>query len=448
MGVYGGGELTPTIDGIAAEGVTFSRTVAAAPWTQPSIASLFCSYYPGVHKVQSYKIALDNYVRGSAPTMSVFSDDFVTLAEALQQNGYETAAFCANPFILPGYGFAQGFDHFDASFAENQTPGSVVNEAALAWLAERDASKPMFLYLHYMDVHGPYEGDQEWLEARLDEIERMPDKRALSEREINELRYLRQVPEWVKDKARHGRLAHYQEYWAARYDAGVRAMDKHLASLRDRLDELGLWDDAWVIVTADHGEALCEHGFWSHGYSVHHSELDVPLIMRWPSTLPAGSRVSVAARLIDVMPTLLDQLGLPPIEGIQGVSLQPYVTGETPETPCVAFAESVKVGTEQKAVYQGHLKLLMTDSQPPRWELFDVSADPAEQRNLASSDPRLGALIALLRGQMEENKTVARPGQQSRVPLSEAQRHRLESLGYLGGAEPTTRPHPTSGQAP
>jgi len=188
MGLYGyHRDITPTMDSIAAEGITFDRAIAQAPWTQPSIASLFCSRYPMAHKVMINFGQLLRMMNRKAKKVTIFSDSFVTLAEVLQKAGYATAAFMANPFILREFGFSQGFEHFDASFARDTTPGNIVNEAMFAWLRRRNKNKPFFCFLHYMDVHGPYSARPEFLEPLLDRVEAMPDKRRLSKEQLKKL---------------------------------------------------------------------------------------------------------------------------------------------------------------------------------------------------------------------------------------------------------------------
>ena len=149
----------------------------------------------------------------NAPKVAVFNDSFVTLAEVLRTGGYATSAFVANPFVLSEFGFGQGFDHFDAGFAENTTPGSTVNDAALAWLSSRDKNKPFFCFLHYMDVHGPYNAGTGFLDPILDKVEAMPIKRKLSSSELKNLSYLFRPPGVHTNIDRHKRLMTYLEYW-------------------------------------------------------------------------------------------------------------------------------------------------------------------------------------------------------------------------------------------
>ncbi len=432
LGVYGhAGGLSPNIDAIAAEGVVFERMITQAPWTQPAIASLFCSRYPGVHKVINYRQAFQATF-GNADKVVVFDDSFGTLAESLQARGYATAAFVANPYIQREYGFAQGFDHFDSSFAKNTTPGNVVNDAAVAWLEQRDPAKPFFVFLHYMDVHGPYDAPLDFLGPLLDIVERMPNKRELTPEQLDELDYLKNLPKvYAPDAARHQRLYRYYEYWVARYEAGIRQADHFVGQFQTRMADLGLWDDAYVIITSDHGEALCEHNQWEHGWSVHHTDLHVPLILRWPADLPAGRRVRQTLRLIDLMPTLLDQLRLPEPAGMQGQSLGPYIAGRPPSHQPIAFSESVKLGAEQKGIYVGDRKLMLTPSTGRR-QLYNIALDPYEQNDLAATgDPRLDELTRILSDRVTLNSQIAEGFNPATADLSPEDRARFEALGYF-----------------
>lgn len=434
LGAYGHARgLSPTLDALAADGIVFDRAIAPAPWTQPSIASLFCSYYPSVHKVLKYgKESTPN--KEEVHYVSILADTFRTLAECLRDAGYVTAGFVANPFLLREYGFAQGFDHYDTSFAKNTAPGSVVNDAVVEWL-ERDTERrePVFLYLHYMDVHGPYNARPELLDNLLDGVERNAARRRLSPRQMATMdKYLRKLPKDCPDPERHERLWNYLEYWEARYEAGIREFDVYLGDLQSRLSAMGLWDEAYVIITADHGEELCEHGLWGHGWSTFHAELHVPLILRWPGRLTPGRRVGGNVRLIDIMPTLLEQLGLAPAEGSQGASLVPLIAGRPRDVPLPAFAEGVKARPHQRAVYLDQWKLI-ADIRTGAARFFDVAIDPLETKDLSTQRPQQRArLVRVLREQVQLNEQQARDVDAGQAPLSAEQIERLKSLGYVG----------------
>jgi len=432
LGCHGhSGGLSPMMDELARQGVLFERAIATSSWTLPSVASYFCGYYPTVHKVTSYREAVQ-MSQGAAGTVRYFGDEFTTLAEVLQANGYLTAGFSANPFITQKLGFAQGFEHFDASFAANETHGNVVNAAALKWLAQRDKSKPFFLYLHYMDVHDPYKASDKYVEPLVTAVEKMANKTPLTEDEMKRHKnYFTKSAVAYRGVPRHMRLFRYVEYWRARYDAGVPQVDQYLNELRAKLQEMELWDDAYVILTADHGESLGEHKLWAHGLSAHQDQLHVPLILRWPGKLPAGKRLPQTVRLFDIMPTLLAQLQIDVEEDLQAESLLGLIHSGAPP-PLAAFAEAVKKRPGEKALVLGQWKLLAyTDEN--RYELYNLDDDPTEQRNLAAEYPqRTGELRRLLDKQIEENDALGAGVTVQEAVMTPAEFERLRALGYVG----------------
>jgi arylsulfatase A-like enzyme len=433
LGCYGHerSENSPVIDSIAAEGVMFEHAITAAPWTQPSIASIFTSVYPGVHKVINYGQAFAG-VYGDAKRVTVLQDSFVTLAEVLGKGGYATAGFVANPFILEDFGFAQGFDHFDSSFAKIAAPGSLVNESMNEWLRDNPGDKPMFLYLHYMEPHGPYDALPQFMDPLLDKLASAPVLTMLSKADLDKMTYLLRMPTEATNPQLHESMFRFREYWLARYDAAVRQVDHFVGQVRDTLRDMGRWDDALVIVASDHGEAFGEHGFWEHGYSMHHTDLHVPLIMRWPKNIEAGVRVEGWVRLIDVMPTLLDFVRLDAPEDIQGVSLaevirEQHVAGVEP-----ALSESMIRGPEQKALYAGGWKLIARVEEGGQ-ELYHIVQDVDERNELSGERPEhVSTLDDLLKRQLEDNADRARGITPKARDLTPEQLKRLRELGYIG----------------
>lgn len=442
LGSYGyRRKLTPTMDAIAAEGVRFARAIAPAPWTLPSIGSVMTCVGPAAHRANNFRV-VDSMDRGRTPTVPVLDDSFVTLAEALRAAGYETAGFSANKFIKPEYGMAQGFEHFDAGFAANTVPGKLVNDAALRWLDARpDDRRPLFLYLHYMDVHGPYEAEPRFADPLLAEVDALPERRPMPPRVFARINpYLRKPPPETDDPTRWDRLRLTYDYWEARYDAGVAECDWHLGRLVEQLEQRGLWDEALVILTADHGEALGEHDWWEHGYTQFQTDLHVPLILRYPGVLPAGRVAPQTASLMGLAPTIYDLLGIPLAPNVQGVSLLGHIAG-APDVQALAFADGIKYGPRQMAVVRDNWKL-MVQSIPRsggqvRQMLFDLDADPGEMRELSASEPdRAGELLALLMDFVSECKSI-RPGvEQRRVAPTPEELRALEAVGYTGSSEP------------
>jgi arylsulfatase len=453
LGVYGHpGHLTPTLDEIASDGVVFERCMAPAPWTMPSVASLFVSYHPSVHKMLRYKAQLPLKVGDPIVAyQSVLSEDFNTMAELLRARGYQTAGFCANGMIRKDYGMEQGFEYYDASFAANDASGALVNAAADKWLAQqRDSSRPLFLYLHYMDVHGPYDAGPEFLDPLLAALPPAAEMRRLTGEEFRAIDgYMRKPPPVASDPSRYKRLKMYLEYWTARYDAGVKAADHYVRLMRERLRERGLWDDAYVILLSDHGEHLCEHGLWSHGGSLYEPLLHVPLALRWPDVLPAEKRVHEFANLMDILPTLLEQLRIRSPEPLQGVSLLGPLNGDSPAGGRVLFFEGDEE-IRRTALRVGDMKLLLTRPKMPATApstadvaLFDLANDPGELTNLAEQRPdTVQALRAMLRERVAANGKIRPDIAAHEAEVAPDIVERLRDLGYVGGADHKTDRQP------
>jgi len=459
LGVYGNqGGLTPVMDSIADEGVVFERATAPAPWTLPSIASIFTSYYPSVHKAVEYRKIQAMHDK-KMPVVSVLQDSFDTLAEALERVGYETAGFVANKFIKKEYGFAQGCEHYDTSFTgdENTLRGEVVNHAAIEWLEQRGKSKrPLFMYLHYMDVHGPYNAAPRFMDPLMARVEAIPPAKrtpipAQVLRRMNG--YLRKPAAGASDPRRFDRLKGYREYWAARYEAGVAEVDFYLGELRKALREQGVWDDSYIIVTADHGEALGEHGVWEHGYTLFQTDLHVPLILRWPGVLPAGKRVDDLVSLLDLMPTLLEQLRVPTADAtnFQGRSLLAALSGSADADRSV-YAEAIKTWPQtpirQEALLRGKWKLIRTTdsrSRPVRsgYSLYNLKNDPGEASPVQKDD--IARQLAALLDQQSRANSSLKP----EMVIQHTGAEDLSDLGYVGdtsedpGVLPATRPATT-----
>ena len=424
VGTYGfSGDVSPHIDAIGREGVVFERAFAQSPWTKPSIASLFTGLYPEVHKVLTENGRYRDR-RGGKLETDALPGEAVTLAEALRQEGYATAAFVANPWIRAAHGFAQGFATFDTEGADNEMPAAEIVRRARAWLAQQPEGEPFFLYVHLMDVHGPYTAPDEHYDAlagssaTIDAPGRLPEplyKRIPP--------YLRQ-PAWAqRDDARE------VSTWRQRYAAGVRWVDAQLVPLWTDLRDRQVYDSSWIVVTSDHGEALYDNQLWDHGYSLYEHQIRVPMIVRFPGGAHGGRRVGAVAELVDLMPTLLAGIGAPVPDGIQGEDLTPTLQGHVPEVD-VAFAEAVKWRPTQRGVRVPGFKLIF-DPGADRQVLYDLTADPGETRDASAQHPQVVARLLELLQRYEARKAAhdGFAGEAAEVPPDVAER--LRSLGYF-----------------
>ena len=387
LGCYGhAAALTPTIDGLAARGVRFATAVAHVPLTGPSHASLLTGRTPLGHGFR------DN--GGYAIPAGV-----KTAAEDFRQAGYRTAAFVSGFPLDRRFGFDRGFDTYDDHLPRGNDPrrtpyverlADATTDAALRWLAgpAPPSGTPFFLWVHYYDPHAPYE-----------------------------------PPATLAGRFR-----------TAPYDGEIAFVDVQLARLLRALDEgePGRLGRTLVLVTADHGEALGEHGEDTHGLFVYDATLRVPWIMAGPA-VAAGRVSATVARGIDLLPTLLDYAGIAPRAELEGRSLRPAAEGRG-MSDAAAYAESLYAERELgwaplHAWRTARFKLI----DAPRPELYDLEADAAEKTNRVAQEAGLaGELRRTLAA------AVSRPVPSAAVAVDGETAERLAALGYVSGGRGQT----------
>jgi arylsulfatase len=418
VGAYGSTTTrTPAIDALAARGALFERAYATFPKTNPALSSVLTGRYPSAHGVRRNGAHLP--------------ESELTLAEILQAAGYETAAFVSNHVMPAHHGLAQGFRLYDDHLpdpvptrpARERTARTLVN-AALEWAGRRPPG-PAFLWVHFIDPHGPYTAPG---------YEAFAAAAAASGRDGG-----RTLPVSPTD-AGVNVIPAYQalpgvtgvDVYVSLYDREVEHMDAQLGRLLDGLAAEGLLDGALVVFTADHGESLGDHGlYFQHGSSLHDPQLRVPLIVAGPGVAPR--RIEAPASGVDLMPTILDLAGLPPIRGVQGESLAPLLGGgrrggaedpgspPDPGPPRVLLAE---LGRTYMAL-QGTRKLVW-DAESKAARLYDLAADPGETRDAGGEHP--AAKEALL----ETAARFARENTRDVAPATDEETIRvLRSLGYV-----------------
>ncbi|MEE8524702.1 MAG: sulfatase-like hydrolase/transferase [Thermoanaerobaculia bacterium] len=385
LGCYGYAEAeTPHLDALAARGLRFEQAATVMPLTLPAHSSLMTGTYPAHHGVR------DN---GGF----YLGDEARTLAEILHDAGYRTGGF-VSAFVLDSrWGIAQGFEHFFDDFDLTefddamgmdaiQRPGSVVVDQALGWLAN-EGPGPFFAWLHLYDPHTPYEAPEPYRS-------RFPATRS------------------------------------GAYDAEIAWTDSQVGRLLDALAAAGRLDDTLVVVAGDHGEMLGEHGELTHGFFIYDAAMHIPLIVAGPG-IPVAE-IADQVRIIDVLPTVLARLGLQAPDAVQGVDLLPLAAGE--RLHLVAYSESwfprYHYGwSELSSIQDGRYKLI----KAPRRELYDLTADPGEQVNLAD---RRADLAARMEGTLDRLLATVSSAAASRgpQPVDDETAERLQALGYLGGS--------------
>jgi arylsulfatase A-like enzyme/Flp pilus assembly protein TadD len=376
LGCYGfPGDSTPHLDQLASEGVLFEQATSTVPLTLPSHATILTGLLPPHHGVR------DN---GGVPV----AETRMTLAERYKAAGYATGGFVGAWVLERRFGLAQGFDRYSDRFALDQVQkrGDAVVDDALAWIDEvRD--RRLFAWVHLFDPHLPYD-----------------------------------PPEPFRSR-----------FASDPYQGEVAFTDALVGRLLARLRERGLLERTLVVVAADHGESLGEHGEPNHGFFVYDATVAVPLLVRTPWGLRGRSRTQ--ASLADVFPTVLELAGLPAEPGIDGQSLVPAVLDPARDLRHVAYSESLYPRLhygwhELRALRDGAWKLV----DAPRVELYDLARDPGEKENLARAKARTAEEMRLaLRLKVADDD----PAAAARPSLDPETQQRLAALGYVGGAVAT-----------
>jgi choline-sulfatase len=420
VGSYGfAGDITPHLDALAAESHRFARCYSQAPWTKPSVASLFTSLYPAAHGVDRHAGRIGD---PDVPIDGVLADEAVTLAESLADQGYRTAAFIANPWISEPYGFGQGFETYDDDVLNFKTPASDLLDKARAWMESLEPDEPFFLYLHFIDVHGPYESP-EWAFDAVRDMQGVASSRTLSRNQAAKLPDYLLEPEWVGEPPTKSLTT-----WRARYAAGVRVFDEQFGVFVDELRTGGWLDRTALVVTSDHGEELCEAGRWGHGHTLLENQTRVPLLIRPPGGEAGGRVHDDVVGLVDLMPTLLALGGGTVPAGLDGRDLTPELEGRS-SGPGAAFSTGVKNHPDVYSLVIGTHKLVMSQKRGAL-ELFDVEADPTERNNLAAHEPRITAAMAEQLRAIIEVQQQRGPFEAAPVPLSDERSEALRALGY------------------
>jgi arylsulfatase A-like enzyme/Flp pilus assembly protein TadD len=374
---------TPHLNALASRGVFFAHAIAQVPLTIPSHACILTGTYPTI-----------NHVRGMGGF--VLPQTLPTLATLTQAAGYATAAIVGSAVLDRRYGFAHGFTLFDdniPSAREQRLPGryskrpaSVVTDHAIAWL-EKNCGARFFLWVHYYDPHAPYDPPE-------------PFKHI-----------------YAKDP----------------YSGEVAYVDQEVGRLLDWIDQHGLGSHTLVLAIGDHGEGLGEHGERHHGIFLYDSTLRVPFIVAGPG-VPAGEVVQRQVRSIDLMPTVMGFLRLSSGPDTQGVSLWPLILHNSPVQTDYAYCETlyprILMGwSELRAMHTGKWEFIWA----PRPELYDLQSDPMEATNALARYP---AQARQLQNDMwgvaggPNNDT-----QVATVPITPAERAKLESLGYVSAGQ-------------
>jgi arylsulfatase len=412
---------TPNIDRLAATGALFTDAMAPSDWTLPALASAMTGFSPTVHRT----------VLGEA-----LPRELPTLAELLSDAGYFTTAVVANALLKPRSGFSRGFAVYTVATTKSAPASLDVNGMLGAQIARRFSpavaqatsadltrqavgvleqrrDEPVFIWLHYMDTHGPYEPPAAYAPKGL-------------------------VPAPVPE-GKPGLVANLhtpgQRAWAqALYAAEARAVDEQVGVLLREMERLKVADDALIVLTADHGEAFWEHGMATHANGLYAELVQVPLIVKRPGSR-VGVRVAGPVSTQAVFPTVLGLCRVPYSHEVQADSLESLLKGDSRGVaPRPVVIASIGANEDRLAVLFEAFKYIRSIGAG-REELYDLSRDPGEQMSLVLVAPE-----TLARGRALANAHLAQAAalrqrlglrDATPMPLDEDTRRRMRALGYL-----------------
>ncbi|MBI3544089.1 MAG: sulfatase [Deltaproteobacteria bacterium] len=426
-------DTTPFLKKLASENVMFENCISQAAYTLASHTSMFTGLYVDTHQVV--------WQHGE----KVLGPEHKTLAERLKAAGYRTVwmATTTSPMLSLSRGLGRGFETVHDTWLEM---GDGLKKVKTL-LKTLPGEKPFFLFLHTYMLHDPYHpvapydrvfdpGFRRHIELAPDKLENLRIPRNLEEATVSRDARIRNnfMGQFnLKYKPDH-------DHFVALYDGGIRTADDAMKEIFATFRKIGVYNDSLIVVTSDHGETFGDYGYYFH-YTPTHQETHVPLIMRIPGAKPA--RVSQMALGIDLLPTILDVLGIDPGAGpkLEGRSLLPALQGKTIPRDEYVFSHGLD---HMDAVWDSQWKLVHGHPEIQDIRLYDVKADALERHDLSARNP---GVVAKLKSVLDARACTTTPG--TRRPSSKSSRARTSCSKTASRRRPirwrrTTRCSPAS----
>ncbi|MBA7644300.1 Lipopolysaccharide assembly protein B [subsurface metagenome] len=388
LGCYGYDKAeTPNMDRLAETGILFKNATCQVPLTLPSHSSIFTGTYPFYHGVR------DNGGFYLDPERT-------TLAEVLKVHGMATSAFVGAFVVDSRWGLDQGidyyYDNFDfakykrISLDSVQREGGEVIEAFFEWF-EENYQKKFFSWIHFYDPHTPYD-----------------------------------PPEPYKTR--------FSKWNWGLYDGEIAYVDELIGKVLDKLIEKDVLEKTLIVIVGDHGESLGQHKENAHGFFIYDAAISVPLIIHLPTQNLKAKKVNVRVETIDIMPTLLQILGLPLPSEVQGKSLLPLILDKHSNQERFAYSETYYPRyhfgwSELKSLQNSRYKYI----QAPRPELYDIVNDPNELTNIYRQEIRIGKQFEEKLNSLLEKMSAEGIEEKGPQKLDEEAMEKLMALGYVGG---------------
>jgi arylsulfatase A-like enzyme len=448
LSCYGYGRRTsPNMDQAAAGGVLFLETYSQASWTKPATASLMTGVYPSTHQTTTMGSGL--------------MDSFRILPEVYSDHGYRTAILTSNNLVSPLFGFDQGVDFFyygKSQMVRELMLGNIIrtllrsnqkrkqkvedyfwrvesflrfservdydpsadalNARFLEWY-EEDPDRPFFAYIHYIEPHYPYTPPAPF-DTMFSKIEPGAYVQPTQNYGFQPFDEMGSVDNGLLETV------------IGEYDGEIAYLDDCFGRFFSELSERGIFDNTILVITSDHGEEFFDHAMWGHGHSLFNEVVRIPLIIRFPPEVPAGTEVTALASLVDVFPTLLDLSGIEDSVDVAGHSLVPLMHaggGET--TASESYGEVLKGGRRAWFLTDGKYKLLRYQKGVlERTMLFELDDDGTEHSDLVDSLPGVAdSLLERMEAIYRKSSSNAVEGNQRRI--DKATEDQLRALGYI-----------------
>ncbi len=398
----------PNIDEIAKKGALFTQAIAQSSQTAPSVSSIMTSAMPNSHFVSAWGCTLNPKLR--------------TLAEILKGKGFKTAFFCGNlSFKINGIqGISKGFDSFFVTAFEEKT----LTNKAIQFI-NQSINRPFFIYLHYMNTHSPYISSEKFSNLFINDNLYDKQKSLPIVKPTEDFYGVGGIPENLAQQ--YAGITN-PDYYIAKYDEGLRTVDEEIGIILKTLEAYRLDKKTILVITSDHGEMLGENNlYFHHGIFLYEPLIRVPLIIKCDKIIPQNKVIdSQISACIDIMPTIMDILGINKTKAMEGVSLLPLILGKKSYPYSYVLADE---GVIEKCIRTKEWKLDYVDRDDKKeYHLYNLKNDPGELSSfLLEEKSEFKLLKDKLDGYLQAK---FKKGPHSPL-LTEDEKNSLRSLGYI-----------------
>ena len=418
--------LTPHIDALGRGGVVFEQAYAPAPWTLPSVASIFSGLFATEHGLIEDK-------NQRAPALPL-------LGQMLKARGYSSATFAANAYARWMADVQSGYSHVQVTTADLPM--------VLGWVDR--AKSPLHLYVHTLEPHNPFRAPDDWVRkfgvvssAQRDQLNQaMQRYRLLTRVDYGAGQKRGATDNTAEQQAAMAQLSGLAPTLGVLYDSHVAWADQHVGEFIQAMKERGLWENCLFVLLSDHGEELGDHGGWQHDETLYEEIVRVPFLIRFPRDEFAGTRIASPVSLVDLLPTLAAHLGQKPEPKTGGINLLPLIRGgrAAPDAPRV-----VAVRINRKKYYRpshelrGDMNIALRHGkwkgiwnvERGSFELYDLGRDPGEKSNVAETQKDVAdAMVKFAKGWLRDQ--VRGTAAVSTRPHDREIESNLREMGYLG----------------